>query len=180
MFNSRRQTMAATSRSWLSMKRTWLGAAVAAGVILGINFPQFWKVGDGGSGSIGLGTPVADAPSPKEAAEKAASEATVKETGLSKEVAPKDGGETTTVPPVIKVVIAERSFALRSGKGERPTEVSEVVNLVKKAAGDADGIRLRIYREPSSRPSAEDALRTALADAGISESAVAWMPTATE
>lgn len=161
--------MAAKGRNWLLKKRTWLGAAVAAGVIIGMNFPEFWKgFGGGGPNLIGLGPSgtgsqtllVSTNSQPARAPER---------TGGTKESAPE-------IPETIKVVIAERSFSLRSNEGEQPVELAEVIRQVRRATGDADGIRLRIYRKSSSRPSAESALQSALAEAGIPEDAVLWVP----
>ncbi|MSR56370.1 MAG: hypothetical protein EXS05_01695 [Planctomycetaceae bacterium] len=163
--------MAVKARNWLFMKRTWLGIAVAAGVLVGVNFPEFWKgFGGGGANPLGVGSSGANDPDISETAAKIPTVSPVKQTKVSDE--PGSG----RVPVAIKVVIAERSFSLSSNEGERPIDVAEVVELVKRTRGDADGIRLRIYRKPSSRPSAETALQNALTEAGIGEDAVLWVP----
>lgn len=168
--------MAANVRSWLLKKRTWLGVAVAAGVLVGMNLPDFWKGfgGGGGPNPLGLGPPAGNRPAPSDTDAKEPAVSTVTHTRES------EGARSSGLSPAIKVVIAERSLWLRSGDEERPIEVAEVVELVKRSAGDADGIRLRIYRKPSSRPSAESALQSALADAGIPENAILWAPTASD
>lgn len=160
------------TRSWLFKKRTWFAVVAAAGVILGVNLPDFWKgFGGGGPGFLGFGPPAGNGPAESETTPRAAV-STVSQTTESEGESVRAGGPSS----VVKVVISERSLWLRTREGDRPIEVAEVVDLVKLAPADADGIRLRIYRKPSSRPSAESALQSALTDAGIPENAILWVP----
>ena len=53
--------------------------------------------------------------------------------------------------------------------------LTKVVALAKAASGDEDGIRVRIYRKPSSRASTENELQDALIDAGITENQTVWI-----
>ena len=55
-----------------------------------------------------------------------------------------------------------------------------MIALTKAAAGDANGIRVIVYRKGTSRPSAENALQDAFNEAKISDTAVFWVPTTTE
>lgn len=181
----------AGGRNLLFQKKTWIAGAVAAGVLVGINMPEFWKGPGTGSGTtgVGIGTPSANAPEtadPKSDSSELASVAKkiVKESASTNDQQSTADQAAATAPAekpdVVKVVVAERAFALRSEKGERPIQLPEIIELVKQAPGDTDGIRLRIYRKPSSRASAEDALQTALSDAGIREDVVEWVPTSTD
>ena len=172
--------------NWLFQKRTWLAGAVAAGVLVGINMPEFWKgPGTGGGTSVVPGT---QGTTESKTDSSAQAEKPVTATRTVSESSPlKSPNSSPATPPpvekpaVIKVTVDERTFSLRSEEaGERPIELRELIEMVKTAKGDADGIRLRIYRKPSSRASAEMALQTALTDAGIREEAVHWVPTATE
>lgn len=162
------------SRSWLFRKRNILGAALIAGVIVGQYLPDFWNGFGGGSiTGVGLGDPQSGGSLDSSDGSKDSAVDPPKGNDAAKEL-PKN------VPPVIKVVIDDRSYYLRSSDGDRPTSIAEVIGLVKAAAGDADGIRLRIYRKGTSRPSAENALQDAIMEAKISEAAVFWSPTTTE
>ena len=156
------------SRSWLFRKRTVLGAALIAGVIVGQYLPNFWN-GFGGGSSVGVG--IGD-PAPGTKSEPS--------TDSTDKPATDEITLPTNVPPVIKVVIDERSYFIRSSEGDRPVEITEVIALAKAAAGDADGIRVRVYRKGTSRPSTENALQEAFNEAKISDTAVFWIPTPTQ
>lgn len=171
--------MAEPSRNFLLRKRTWLVGAMAAGVMIGARFPHLWKgLGTG----WGLGTPGSgDSASTTGDSSESSSE---DQAGSTSDVlASLPAAEPLPAPETIEfitVLIQERSFSLRSAGETEPIEIAEILDLVKRAVGDADGIRLRIVRDPSSRPSAETALQSALAEAGISEHEVLWVPTAAE
>lgn len=162
------------SRGWLFRKRNILGAALIAGIIVGQYLPNFWN-GFGGGSTIGVG--LGDPKSGTNA--DPTDDATDKPTDTSKP-AEEDIKLPVNVPPVIKVVIDDRSYFIRSPEGDRPVEIAEVIALAKAAAGDADGIRVRVYRKGTSRPSAENALQDAFNEAKISDTAVFWVPTTTE
>lgn len=155
------------SRGWLFRKRTVLGAALIAGVIVGQYLPDFWN-GFGGGSTVGIG--IGDSGS-----------GTKGETSTDTTEIPADEEIKlpANVPAVIKVVIDDRSYFIRSAEGDRPVEIAEVIALVKAAAGDADGIRVRVYRKGTSRPSAENALQDAFVAAKISDNAIVWVPTTT-
>ena len=155
-------------RSWLFRKRTVLGAVLVAGVIVGQYLPDLWN-GFGGGSSVGVG--IGD-PAPGTKREPS--------TDSTEKPAKDDIKLPTNVPPVIKVVIDDRSYFIRSSDGDRSVEISEVIALAKAAAGDADGIRVRVYRKGTSRSSAENALQDAFNEAKISNDAVLWVPTPTE
>ena len=143
-----------------------LGLVLVAGVIVGTYLPDFWK-GFGGGSTVGVGIGDPKAGSKTESVETP--------TTLSDEPT---STAPVNVPPVLKVVVDEQTYLIRSTEGDRPVKISEVVALVKAAAGDADGIRVRVYRKKASRMAAGHALQDAFVAAGISESAVFWAPTA--
>jgi len=155
------------SRGWLFRKRNILGAALIAGIIVGQYLPNFWN-GFGGGSTVGVG--IGD---PAPATQGEPSEAT------SVKPAEDDVKPLTDVPPVTKVVIDDRSYFIRSADGDRPVEIAEVIALTKAATGDANGIRVIVYRKGTSRPSAENALQDAFNEAKISDKAVFWVPTTT-
>jgi hypothetical protein len=78
--------------------------------------------------------------------------------------------------PVVKIVIADRSYFLRSAEGDQPIELDQVVELANAAQGDEDGIKIRIYRKLSSYSSAEVALQDALVAAGVDDKQIVWPP----
>ena len=161
--------MAERSRGGIFRKRNVLGLTLIAGMVVGTYLPNIWKgFGGGSTWGIGIGDP-AD--------------------GLQIETqdASTDDELDATIPAaqpqpqsLIKVIIDERSFFIRSATGDRPTELTEIIALATAATGDADGFRVKIYRKGSSRPSAENALNDALSKADIAESAVLWVPTEIE
>ena len=156
------------SRGWLFRKRTVLGAALVAGVIVGQYLPNFWNgFGGGSTVGVGIGDP---APGTKRTPSTDSTETPVED----------DITLPANVPPVIKVVIDDRSYFIRSPEGDRPVEIAEVIALAKAAAGDADGVRVRVYRKGTSRSSAENALQDAFNAAKIGNDAVLWVPTPIE
>lgn len=153
------------SRGWLFRKRTVLGAALVAGVIVGQYLPDFWN-GFGGGSTVGVGIGDSATGSKEETSSDTSEMPAEVEITLPE-----------NVPAVIKVVIDDRSFFLRSEEGDRPVEIAEVIALAKAASGDADGVRVRVYRKGNSRSSAENALLDAFHAAKISDDAVVWAGT---
>lgn len=95
---------------------------------------------------------------------------------------------TGEIPPedgVLDVWIQDRQFAIRpetaavEGPPPEPTVVplETVIARAEQTTGNADGIRVRIFRAASSRASAEQALRVALESAGLSEHSLRWTST---
>ncbi len=164
------------SRGWLFRKRYILGTALIAGVIVGQYLPDFWNgFGGGSTPSVGIGDPKTGTPG--ELTDGSADKTTDTDTDKPAEDDIKLPAE---VPPVTKVVIDDRSYFIRSADGDRPVEIAEVIALTKAAAGDANGIRVIVYRKGTSRPSAEHALQDAFNEAKISETAIFWVPTTTQ
>ncbi|MCY2965386.1 MAG: hypothetical protein NT069_17430 [Planctomycetota bacterium] len=171
--------MAVTSRNFLLKKRTWLVTVLAAGVFIGSKFPGLWRgFGGGGEGMIPFGTsgPAGEGNDSTDIDSTDTDATDRTESDPVEKTASNDENPPESEPSVVTVVISERSFLLRSPDEERSITTAKVVDLVKRAIGDADGIRLRIIRDPSSRPSAETALQTALAEGGIGEEEILWVP----
>ena len=166
------------SRGWLFRKRNVLGAALVAGAVVGMYLPDFWK-GFGGGSTVGVG--IGDSTngtgaSPSDTDSKT-EETSVEKPDAAKPTPPGNAPGQTNVASVIKVVIDEKSYFVRSEAGDRPVTIPEIIALVQAATGDADGIRVRIYQKGTSRPSAEIALNEAFEQAKISNTAVVWVPT---
>lgn len=167
--------MAERSRGLLFRKRNILGAALAAGIGLGIYLGQWGGFGFFGSGKgTGNGqgeglseTQVNTAAPSYEALEEAKSRAADK---VDEEAVPGKG------PDVINVVIDEKQFLRLIGKKTTSISLEKLIDLVKQAPGDQDGVRVKIYEKDSARASAEEALKTALKKAEIPADSIFWVP----
>jgi hypothetical protein len=155
------------SRWGLLSKRNILGAVLVAGIVAGVYLADFWK-GFGGGSSLGIGI--------GDKSQTATTTTDAKPDGTYEDIA----ATPHESPTVVKVVIANWSYALRTADGEQPVELSQIVELAKSAKGDDDGIRVRIYRKLSSRAKAETDLESALTAAGIQEKEIVFMPTPNE
>jgi hypothetical protein len=142
--------------------RTFIGVALVAGVAAGVWLADFWKgFGWGGGPGLGSGSP----------------ESVATETSAPAEQRPDEPAEDpTSSARTLRVVIRDRSYFLKHALGERLISLEELVAAVKQVSGDDDGIRLRVYRAESSRPTAELQLEEALRAAGIPDSATYWSP----
>lgn len=160
--------MAADSRSSLFRKRNFLGAVLLAGVGLGVYLGKF-NFGLGGGTQFGIGSSGTDTQVTTAAGTIKPLEAT-----KAKEESP------DVVPDVVRVLIDDRQYYLRSengGDGDTPIELPKLIRLIEKAPGDDDGLRVRVYLKSSARASAEENLKSALKEAGINEASVFWVPT---
>lgn len=76
----------------------------------------------------------------------------------------------------VEVLIDDRDFYLRRGAGEGAEWVKangdSVVSYAKQAAGDSAGVRVRIFRKPTARASAEETLIEALGVAGLTSAEI--------
>ncbi len=160
--------MAANSRSSLFRKRNFLGAVLLAGVGLGVYLGKF-NFGWGGGGQFGIGS----GGSETHVTTAAGNIKPLEETKLKKEL-------PTVVPDVVRLLIDDRQYYLRSENGgdqDVPIELPELIRLIEQAPGDADGLRVRVYLKSTARASAEENLKTALKEAGINEASIFWVPT---
>jgi hypothetical protein len=170
--------MAEQSRSGWFRKRNILGAVLVAGIMAGVYLGDMWK-GFGGGSTLGVG--LGDPSSSSTAASPGDSETKKTESSTATKESAEDPNAAAqlemNVPPVIKIVIDDRAYSIRSANGDKPAEIPRIIELIKAAPGDADGIRVRIYKKLSSRTSAEIALQEAFSAAGISDDHVLWIPT---
>ena len=84
------------------------------------------------------------------------------------------------VSDVVRVVIDDHDFLLRNSQDDsKDVKISlpKLIQRIKQAPGDGDGLRVRIYRKTTARASTEENLKNELATAGIEETAIFWVPT---
>ena len=163
--------MAADSRSSLFRKRNFLGAALLAGVGLGVYLGKF-NFGWGGGNQFGIGSSGTETQVTSAAGNIKPLEAK-KETKAKEEI-------PAVIPDVVRILIDEREYYLRSENGgdqDVPIELPRLIRLIEQAPGDEDGLRVRVYLKATARASAEENLKTALKEAGINEASVFWVPT---
>jgi hypothetical protein len=151
-----------------------LGLGIVAGIWLGDLFKGFgWGPGQG----PGLGS----GESAGNSAGSSSSDGTTDLVGLSRMKS--DPDEKTGAGkqgPLIKVLIDDRSYYLQDVDGPEPIELHELVELIRKARPDQDGLRAIIDRTSTSRVTAEVKLFDALKEAGIPANSVYIAPTAVE
>ena len=151
--------MAAETRSSLFRKRNFLGAVLLAGI-----GNQFGIVSTGN----GTGSDTQVSVAPVDVVNKPAE--TVKETDEL----------PIAVPDVVRILIDERQYYLRSenrGGQDLLIELPRLIDLILQAPGDDDGLRVRVYRRSTARASAEEKLKTAMAEAGVNDASIFWVPT---
>jgi hypothetical protein len=72
---------------------------------------------------------------------------------------------------VVEVLIDDRSYFLRRGMSEPPEWIAAdegaVAGYARQAPGDGTGVRVRVFRTPAARASAEEQLIQALHEAGL-------------
>lgn len=160
--------MAQTSGPRLFSTRNILGAVLVAGIAAGIYLSDFLK--GPGLGGGGANQPQKNSESPK--VQQTQSESDTDQ----KPAAAPDKSSPVASTDVVKILIDNRSFLLRTSEGDSPAELNDVISQVKSTSGDADGIRVRVYRKATSRASTEIALRDALMAAGVTEEQIVWVP----
>lgn len=152
-------------------------AFIAGGYLSGL-FPKFGG-GLGGSGS-GDGPGVKGREAMKDAGPREAPVAVSTIEDQPADDAPQIVGGMSDDPRVLDVRVDSREYQVvehkQNSQTYRPAELSAVVELAKKKEGNEQGIKVRIHRLSSSRASAEESLKQALVDAGISQDAIAWEP----
>ena len=99
---------------------------------------------------------------------------------------PSDPAEEEPAAPepgdVLEVFIKGRVYSVADGTSGETTAVSleRVIELAKAVPGDGNGIRVKVSRDPTSRTTAEIALRDKLIAAGISKEAIAGLDEAVD
>jgi len=165
------------SGSKLLSTRNVLGVMLVAGIGLGLYLGDLFKGFGGGSLSgIGIGDPAAASKSSGKSKSdtKASTETTTKSTAAKSDATVTQKAPASTV---VKVVIADRSYFIRSATGDEPADLKQVIAQAKEATGDENGIRIRIYRKLTSRTTAENELSDALIAAGVTVDQTIWVPT---
>lgn len=170
--------MTQNSGSRLFSKRNILGAVLVAGIALGVYLSDLFKGFGLGDGTASKTTQ--ESTEPGDSADSTAQTvASIDSAHLVEPDSQPDPGKSAVVPPpvtdVVKVVIADRSYFVRSPEGDQSTELKQIVALAGAATGDEDGIRVRVYRRLSSRAAAENELRDALIAAGITDEQTVWI-----
>jgi hypothetical protein len=170
--------MPQNSGSRLFTKRNILGAVLVAGIAVGVYLSDLFKGFGLGDGTASKTTQ--ESTEPDDATENTAQTvASIDSAASIDPTTPPDLEKPAAVPAqasqVVKVVIADRSYFVRSPEGDQSAELKQVVALAGAASGDEDGIRVRVYRRLSSRTTAEIALRDALVAAGITDEQTVWI-----
>jgi hypothetical protein len=144
--------------------RNVAGVALVLGIAAGVWLSDFWK-GFGGGNGIGLG--------------KGGNAVSISSgDGESVPVAVENSPSTVHAGHTVRIVIRDRSYFLRTGQEETPVSLEQILDAVRSAPGDDDGVKLRVYRAESSRPTAELQLQETLQKADVPESATYWSPDA--
>ncbi len=167
----------AQKEGWrLLSKRNILGAVLVAGIGVGLYLGDIWK-GFGGGTSIGIGVGDSTSQGTGDGTGDGTKQVTKPVNVEATEDAPPEvtAAAPSPVTHVLKIVIADRSYFLRSPEGDQPVELKDLVAQAKAATGDEDGIRVRVYRKLTSRPAVEIALNDALVAAGLNEDQIVWV-----
>lgn len=164
-------------REWrLLSTRNVLGGVLVAGIAAGLYLGDLFKgFGFGNSLGFGTGGKSNSAQESKQGTEEGTTKTVVQSKTTITPEPPRKPAKKQNNHQVVKVVIADRSYFVRSTDGDQATDLAELVELVNSATGDDDGIRVRIYRKPTSRTSTELALRDALLEAGVKEEQTIWV-----
>lgn len=162
------------------MKRTVRlgGVLVVLGVLIGWLLPSFRGPGEGGSGQDGgelknaskvfVTTHTTDVPAVAEPKTKSPAATEL----------PTSNEPSGTADQIIEVRVSDRAYAIRPAgdTGEfQPIELEQLVERAKAAKGNEDGIRAKIYRDPSARAAAEQRLSDALTAAGVPKDSIQWL-----
>lgn len=164
--------MSQNSGSKVFSKRNILGAVLVAGIVAGVYLGDIWK-GFGGGSITGVG--VTDPGTSKGPSKESGESGTSKPAAVATDSEPDTNKTAASILEVVKIVIADGSYYLRSNDGDEPADLKRVVAVAKTATGDEDGIRVRVYRKLSSRAATEVALQDALVAAGITEEQTSWV-----
>ena len=163
--------MATDSRKTLFRKRNILGTALIAGIGMGVYLGQFKGFGLGGGSPFGLGLSDGETQATIESPAGA-----IKPLDM-KPVDPENGVTPQDVSDVVRVLIDDRKFKLKSeiSGAEIPVDLEKINRDTASIA--KNGLRVRIYRTTTARASAEESLKQELTAAGIDETAIFWVPT---
>jgi len=151
--------MASTARTI----RNIAGIAAVVGLAIGVWLADLFNgFGTGESGppavAVSLGEQASQLPAPP----------------TKEETTPDPSGEAPA--EVATVIIDDRQYLLQTGETQTPKTLEQIVATAQAAPGNADGLKLKVVRRPSSRSSVEVALQDALKAAGLPETAIYWVP----
>ncbi len=150
------------SPGWFRL-RNLLGGALVVGVICGVWLGDFLP-GLGTGGGIGFGVGSTGVMGTPTGVDRAA------EFNVGKEHVDKTAGKS------LRVVVKDWNYFVRTGDKDTPITLEDLVERVAQLPGDADGIKLRVYRTESARATAEHRLQDALKTASVAESAIYFAP----
>lgn len=159
----------------LLSKRNILGTVLAIGIAVGVYLGDLWKgFGTGNSGNDAAKKTSTETKEGESNKDDTQTLAMVDNTSVTRPTSkPTTGSDVVT--QVVKVIVADRSYFVRTAEGDEASDLKSIVSLAKSATGDVDGIRIRVYRRPTSRTAAEIALSEALTAAGITEEQTVWV-----
>jgi hypothetical protein len=81
-----------------------------------------------------------------------------------------------SAPTICEVLIDEKKYFIKQDQSWVPMELEKIVEFASLASGDNTGIKVKIFRKPTSMTSAEENLQRALKDKGLKETAVYLVP----
>ena len=165
--------MAEQSRGLLFRKRNILGAALVAGIGMGVYLGKLGLPGFGGGTWFGIGRGDGQAHVSGDGQTHVSTEPGSVQQPQPEKAEPRWTGE---VPDVVRVLIDDHQFLLRSKSGDTPVELPDLIQLIRKAPGDRDGCQVRIYESLNARAKSEEDLKQALHEAKIPDNAILWLP----
>ena len=159
--------------------------AIVLGMLAFLLLRGFGPGGSGGAGETGEGSGDAQDLTSVDAGESASSvpsdsdRASAQSRGLS---GAGDDDDLTSdersalAAQVLNVLIDERQFLIQIATTPtplfRPSPLARIAQLAARAPGDTNGIRVRILRRETARPSAENELREVLKSVGLLDDAI--------
>lgn len=146
-------------------KRTAVAGGVGLAVLLGWLLSMLPGFGTGGSGD-------GDSDSESEGVADTVLVEALDDSDVVSSIAGRNDSSTGNAR-VLDVILDSRAYLVRLDP-ENPEELTErsleqIVALVKAASGNEDGIRVRIGRRENARVTTQKDLRSALAEAGITD-----------
>lgn len=162
------------------MRRAKWGIGAAAVVGLAWFLSNFFNMDIGGIGTdrgIHIEAPSASLMrSPEEPRDDAEREPPLQTEPETEPVAAIGPEEAVGSEGAVEVLIDDRTYYLRRGAGDDAEWVEAsgdaVVSYAEKAKGDSTGVRVRLFRRPTARASAEETLIDALGHAGLTSAEI--------
>jgi hypothetical protein len=157
--------------------------AIALGMLAFLLLRGFGPGGSGGAGDAGEGSDGAQDRTSVAASDDATSapadsdRSSAQPRGLSGDDDDLTSDERSALASqVLSVLIDERQFLIQIAATPtplfRPSPLARIAELAARAPGDTNGIRVRILRRETARPSAENELREVLKSVGLLDDAI--------